>query len=113
MFLVSGQSAVAAASGQANRGAAVGMFWMAGSIGDFGGPLALGAVAQAWGIVAVFEGVAGAVLAGAVLVAVLGTPDAYRSAGKDSGEHAAVDVAAGDDAHNSAVAAEPLQAGRH
>jgi MFS family permease len=45
IFLVSGQAAVAAASGATNRGAAVGMFWMAGSVGDFLGPLALGVVA--------------------------------------------------------------------
>lgn len=109
IFLVSGQAAVAAASGPDNRGAAVGMFWMAGSVGDMFGPIALGVVAQAFGLVAVFQGVAGGVAVGAGLVLWLG----LLSAAEDSGKNRRVDVAAGDDAHHAAVASEPLQAGRH
>jgi MFS family permease len=81
VFLVSGQLAVAATAGQDNRGAAVGLFWMAGSFGDFFGPIALGVIAQEIGLIAVFQAVAGAVLVGAVLVAALGVIAAYRSGG--------------------------------
>lgn len=109
IFLVSGQAAVASASGPDNRGAAVGMFWMAGSVGDMLGPIALGVVAQAFGLIAVFQGVAGGVVVGAGLVLWLG----LLSVADDSRKHRAVDVAAGDDAHHAAVASEPLQAGRH
>ena len=112
VFLVSGQAAVASASGPDNRGAAVGMFWMAGSVGELFGPIALGVVAEAAGLIAVFHWVAGGVAFGALLVAVLALLGLRRSA-KDSGEHGAVDVAAGDDAHHAAVASDPLQAGRH
>ena len=112
IFLVSGQAAVASASRAGNRGAAVGMFWMAGSVGELFGPIALGAVAEAAGLIAVFEGVAGAVAFGALLVAALGVLGLRRSA-QDPREHGAVDVAAGDEAHHAAVASEPLQAGRH
>lgn len=112
VFLVSGQAAVASASGSDNRGAAVGMFWMAGSVGELFGPIALGAVAEAAGLIAVFESVAAGVALGAVLVAGLGVLGLRRSA-QDSRQHGAVDVAAGDDAHHAAVASEPLQAGRH
>ena len=72
VFLVSGQSAVSEAAGQLNRGAAVGMFWMAGSIGDLFGPIGLGVVAQEVGLVAVFQTVAVAVLVGAAIVVSLG-----------------------------------------
>jgi MFS transporter, DHA1 family, multidrug resistance protein len=80
VFLVSGQMAVAATAAQTNRGAAVGLFWMAGSIGDFFGPIALGFIAQERGLVAVFQTVAVAVIVGAVLVAGLGMMAARRSA---------------------------------
>ena len=72
VFLVSGQSAVSEAAGRTNRGAAVGMFWMAGSIGDLFGPIVLGVIAQERGLMAVFQASAGAVLVGAGLVAGLG-----------------------------------------
>jgi len=111
VFLVSGQAAVASASGTDNRGAAVGMFWMAGSLGELFGPVALGVVAQTSGLIAVFQGVAGGVAFGAVLVAGLGLLR-LRSA-QNSRQDRAVDVASGDDAHHAAVGAEPLQAGRH
>jgi MFS transporter, DHA1 family, multidrug resistance protein len=109
IFLVSGQAAVADASGKDNRGAAVGMFWMAGSVGDMFGPIALGVVAEAFGLIAVFQGVAVAVALGAGLVLWLGMLAAF----KDPRKNRAVDVASGDDAHHAAVGAEPLQAGRH
>jgi MFS family permease len=116
IFLVSGQAAVAAASGPQNRGAAVGMFWMAGSVGELFGPIALGLIAQSLGLIAVFQSVAVAVSVGALLIVTLGGLELYRlrgSAGKDAGQHQGVDVAAGDDAHHAAVGSEPLQAGRH
>jgi MFS family permease len=113
VFLVSGQAAVATASGQHDRGAAVGLFWMAGSLGELFGPVALGVIAQTAGLIAVFQSVAGAVAVGAVLVFALGAFEVYRSAGKDPRQLGGVDVAAGDDAHHAAVASDPLQAGRH
>lgn len=79
VFFVSAQSAVSEASAGHNRGAAVGLYWMAGSIGDLFGPIGLGVVAQAMGLVAVFQVVAGAVIAGAVIVGVLGITASYRS----------------------------------
>ena len=116
IFLVSGQSAVAAASGPHNRGAAVGMFWMAGSVGELFGPIVLGLIAQSLGLIAVFQSVAVAVSMGALFIGALGALGLYRlrgSAPKDAGQHRDVDIAAGDDAHHSAVGSEPLQAGRH
>ena len=116
IFLVSGQSAVAAASGPHNRGAAVGMFWMAGSVGELFGPIVLGLIAQSLGLIAVFQSVAVAVSMGALFIGALGALELYRlrgSAPKDAGQHKDVDIAAGDDAHHSAVGSEPLQAGRH
>jgi MFS family permease len=116
IFLVSGQAAVAAASGAQNRGAAVGMFWMSGSVGELFGPVALGVVAQTLGLIAVFQSVAVGVTVGAVLIAAIGFLERYRprgSAGQDARKHGGVDVAAGDDAHHAAVGSEPLQAGRH
>jgi len=79
VFLVSGQMAVASAAGRTNRGAAVGLFWMAGSLGDLFGPIALGVIAQEMGLIAVFQTVAVSVLVGAVLVAGFGAIAAYRS----------------------------------
>jgi len=79
VFLVSGQMAVASAAGRTNRGAAVGLFWMAGSLGDLFGPIALGVIAQQLGLIAVFQTVAVSVLVGAVLVAGFGAIAAYRS----------------------------------
>lgn len=116
IFLVSGQAAVAAASGPQNRGAAVGMFWMAGSVGELFGPIGLAVIAESLGLVAVFQGVAVGVSVGALLIAALGLLDASRlrrSAGKDARQDGSVDVAAGDDAHHPTVGSEPLQAGRH
>jgi len=72
VFLVSGQSAVATAADTSHRGAAVGLFWMAGSFGDLFGPIGLGLIAQTMGVVAVFGTVAIAVAIGAITVAGLG-----------------------------------------
>ncbi len=72
VFLVSGQSAVATAADTSHRGAAVGLFWMAGSFGDLFGPIGLGVIAQTMGVVAVFGTVAIAVAIGAITVAGLG-----------------------------------------
>jgi DHA1 family multidrug resistance protein-like MFS transporter len=116
VFLVSGQSVAAAAAGQNNRGAALGMFWMAGSIGELFGPIALGVIAQALGLIAVFQSVAGAVAACAVLVAALGVMAARRSGqlpGQDLRKNRLVDVAAGHDADHAALPSDPSQAGRH
>lgn len=113
VFLVTGQSCVASASSRSNRGAAVGMFWMAGSIGDFFGPLALGVIAQSFGLIAVFQSVSGAVLAGATLVVLLGAMAGLgRRAGQDRRDHGRVDVSTRDDADDGAVAPEALQTGR-
>lgn len=79
VFLVSGQSAVATAADTSHRGAAVGLFWMAGSFGDLFGPIGLGLIAQTMGVVAVFETVGIAVAIGAIAVAALGAAAAYRS----------------------------------
>jgi MFS family permease len=79
VFFVSAQSAVSEAAAGHNRGAAVGLYWMAGSVGDLFGPIGLGVVAQTMGLVAVFQVVAAAVIAGAVIVGVLGITASYRS----------------------------------
>ncbi len=82
VFLVSGQSAVATAADTSHRGAAVGLFWMAGSFGDLFGPIGLGLIAQTMGVVAVFGTVAIAVAIGAITVAGLGAAASrgYQSA---------------------------------
>lgn len=116
VFLVSAQSAVAAAAGQGNRGAAVGVFWMAGSVGELFGPLALGVVAQTAGLFAVFQTVAAAVGFCAVVVGGLGIFSARRSgllAGEDSRQHGLVDIAAGHDAYHPSGSAESFHSGRH
>ncbi len=116
IFLVCGQAAVAAASGPQNRGAAVGMFWMSGSVGELFGPIVLGVVAQSTGLIAVFQSVAVGVTCGAALIAAIGLLGWSRlggSARQDVRQHGGVDVAAGDHAHHVAVGSEPLQAGRH
>jgi MFS family permease len=82
VFLVSAQMAVATAAGGTNRGAAVGLFWMAGSLGDLFSPIALGVIAQELGLIAVFNTVAVAAFVGAVLVAGFGALANYR-AGRD------------------------------
>jgi len=95
IFLVSSQAAVSAAGSQATRGAAVGIFWMAGAAGEVLGLVFVGAVAQAFGLLAVFSAVAITAIVSAFLVAGLGL-----LALQDSRQHARVDVAAGDHAHH-------------
>ena len=94
VFLVSSQAAVAAAGGAESRGAAVGIFWMAGAAGEVIGLVFLGAVAQAFGLIAVFGAVAATSLISCVAVAGLGL-----LAAQDSRQHRRVEVAAGDHAH--------------
>ena len=97
IFLVSSQAAVSEAGGATSRGAAVGIFWMAGAAGEVLGLVFLGAVAQAWGLIAVFGAVAATSLASCLLVAGLGL-----LAVQDARKHARVEVAAGDHAHHPA-----------
>ena len=94
IFLVSSQAAVSSAGGQATRGAAVGIFWMAGAAGEVLGLVFVGIVAQGFGLLAVFVSVAITAAVSAVLVAGLGLVSP-----QDSRQHAGVDVAAGDHAH--------------
>ena len=97
IFLVSSQAAVAAAGAAASRGAAVGIFWMAGAAGEVIGLVFLGAVAQAFGLIAVFGAVAATSFLSCLAVVGLGL-----LALQDPRQHAEVDVAAGDDAHHPA-----------
>jgi MFS family permease len=96
IFLVTSQAAVAAASGAASRGAAVGIYWMAGAAGEVIGLVFLGVVAQAMGLIAVFGAVAATSLVSCLVVAGLGL-----LARQDSRQHARVEVAAGDHGHDS------------
>ncbi len=78
VFLVSSQAAVAGVGSQATRGAAVGIFWMAGAAGEVVGLVFVGVVAQYLGLLAVFAAVAATALVSAVLVAVLGLAESER-----------------------------------
>jgi MFS family permease len=78
VFLVSSQAAVSAAGSQATRGAAVGIFWMAGAAGEVVGLVFVGIVAQEAGLLAVFAAVAITALVSALLVAALGLAGAAR-----------------------------------
>jgi MFS transporter, DHA1 family, multidrug resistance protein len=95
VFLVSSQAAVSAAGGKSTRGAAVGIFWMAGAAGEVVGLVFVGVVAQYMGLLAVFGAVAATAVVSAVVVAALGLVGA-----QDSRQHARVEVAAGDHAHD-------------
>lgn len=97
VFLVSSQAAVSGASDQTNRGAAVGIFWMAGAAGEVVGLVFVGLVASAFGLLAVFTAVAATAVVCAVLVAGLGL-----LAVQDSRQHAGVEVATRDDAGHPA-----------
>ena len=55
MFLTSGQAFVTEHSTEDNRGTAIGVYSMAGSIGATMGPFVLGLVADVWGLAAVFQ----------------------------------------------------------
>ena len=97
VFLVSSQAAVSSAGSQATRGAAVGIFWMAGAAGEVVGLVFVGLVAQAFGLPAVFTAVSATAVVSALVVAGLGLLDAQNAR-----EHARVEVAAGDHAHHPA-----------
>jgi len=95
-FLVSSQEAVSAASDATNRGAAVGIFWMASAAGEVVGLVFVGLVAGALGLYAVFVAVAITAVASSLLVAGLGL-----LAAQNSRQLARVEVAAGDHAHDA------------
>ena len=71
MFLTAGQSLVTETAGAAERGAAIGLYTVAGSIGGAAGPFALGLVAEAWGLASVFVATAALMLLGVALLWVL------------------------------------------
>jgi len=71
MFLTAGQSLVTETAGAAERGAAIGLYTMAGSIGGAAGPFALGLIAEAWGLASVFVATAALMLIGVALLWVL------------------------------------------
>jgi MFS family permease len=79
VFLVASQSAVATDAGSGNRGAGFGLYWMAESLGELFGPIGIGLIAQAMGVVAAFQTVAATVASCAALVAGLGAIAAHRS----------------------------------
>lgn len=70
-FLTVGQSFVAEHSAPETRGAAIGVYSMAGSMGSTFSPFVLGFVADAFGIVTAFRLTAVAVAAGLVVISVL------------------------------------------
>jgi MFS family permease len=72
MFLTSGQAFVTEHADDASRGTAVGIYSTAGGIGSTGGPFALGLIAEAWGLVAVFWAIGVMVFLGILTVAGIG-----------------------------------------
>jgi MFS family permease len=66
MFLTCSQEFVAQLTTPRSRGAAMGVFTMAGSLGQSGGAILLGLTAQAFGVRSVFAGVAAVLLVGIV-----------------------------------------------
>lgn len=76
MFLVSGQSFVTKHTTAADRGAAIGIYGMAGSIGGALGPFTLGLVAAQWGLAPVFSLTGVVVLSGMIAVWLLRAPAA-------------------------------------
>jgi MFS family permease len=70
-YLVAGQTFVADRTVVENRGGAVGLYAMAGSIGGATAPAALGAVADRWGLAATF-GTTSALLAVGIVIIVAG-----------------------------------------
>jgi MFS family permease len=69
-YLVSGQTFVADHTTVENRGTAVGLYAMAGSIGATAAPASLGAVADRWGLAATFGTTSVLLAVGSVVVAV-------------------------------------------
>jgi MFS family permease len=80
-YLVSGQTFVADRTTAENRGTAVGLYAMAGSIGGIAAPASLGAVADRWGIAATF-GITSALLAVGIVVIVVGMAWTGRTKGR-------------------------------
>jgi MFS transporter, DHA1 family, multidrug resistance protein len=70
-YLVAGQTFVADRTTVENRGTAVGLYAMAGSLGSTAAPASLGAVADRWGLAATF-GITSALLAVGIVVVVVG-----------------------------------------
>ena len=68
MFLVAGQSFVTKHAGPSERGAAIGLYGMASSIGGAVGPFVLGIVATWWGLPTVFALTALVILVGIGLI---------------------------------------------
>ncbi|MCK6630687.1 MAG: MFS transporter, partial [Anaerolineae bacterium] len=64
LFLTAGQTTVAAQANESNRGAVVGVYMAAASVGDSFAPLFLGLIADRLGIVSVFYVVGGLALLG-------------------------------------------------
>lgn len=71
MFLVAGQSFVTKHAGPGERGAAIGLYGMASSIGGAIGPFALGIVATWWGLPSVFALTALVIVVGVGLIGLL------------------------------------------
>lgn len=105
VFVVSCQTAVAAASSSTNRGAAAGMFWMAGAAGEVIGLMFVGLVASTLGLLAVFAAASITAIASAVLVAGLGLLAAH-----DARENRGAKVAAQEQAGSPTAAKETVVA---
>lgn len=69
LFLTAGQTTVAAQANESNRGAVVGVYMAAASVGDSFAPLFLGLIADRLGIVSVFYVVGGLALLGVMAMA--------------------------------------------
>jgi MFS family permease len=67
-YLVSGQTFVADRTTVENRGTAVGLYAMAGSIGGVAAPASLGAVAARWGLAATFSTTSALLAVGIVVI---------------------------------------------
>lgn len=78
-YLVAGQTFVADRTTAENRGTAVGLYGMAGSIGGTAAPAGLGAVAARWGLAATF-GTTGALLVVGIAVVAVGMTLTRKSA---------------------------------
>ncbi len=71
MFLVAGQSFMTKHAGPSERGAAIGLYGMASSIGGVVGPVVLGIVATWWGLPSVFALTALVLVVGVGLIGLL------------------------------------------
>jgi MFS family permease len=69
LFLTSGQTTIAEYADQSSRGAALGIYMAAASVGDSVAPLFLGIVADRWGIYSVFYIVGGLAVLGVMTMA--------------------------------------------